>query len=135
MEHKIKYRPEGWEPSKKEWRAYKKKRKAARKKLKKLLKTYGPWEWGYIQDFMEIIINDMYDYYNEGVNVWQTDETRVPIINQLLKALDLIDQIDKIDNLDCPTSLEEAKRQEDNLQQAYIDFYTHIGKNLRWWWD
>ena len=123
-------------PSKKERRAYKKRRKKAHKKLKKITKTYGPWDWGYLQDFIKVIINDMYDYYNEGVNVWQADSSRLKVVNQLLKAQDLLSEIDKFENGEY--ELEDFESVDDYLaaeQKAYDDFYTFLGKNIRWWWD
>lgn len=123
-------------PSKKERRAYKKRRKETRKKLKRMAKTYGPWDWGYLQDFIKVIINDMYDYYNEGVNVWQAESSRLKVVNQLLKAQDLLDEIDKFENMDY--EIEDFKSVDDYHiaeQKAYDDFYTFLGKNIRWWWD
>ena len=123
-------------PSKKELRAYKKRRKETRKKLKRMAKTYRPWDWGYLQDFIKVIIDDMYDYYNEGVNVWQAESSRLKVVNQLLKAQDLLDETDKFENMDY--KIEDFKSVDDYLaaeQKAYDDFYTFLGKNIRWWWD
>ena len=122
----------------KELRAYKKRRKETRKKLKRMAKIYKPYDWGYLQDFVEVIINDMYDYYNEGVNVWQVDESRLTIVNQLLKALDLIDAT-KEDHygFDCSKQYtpEEYQEMENKIHKAYEDLYTFVGKHLQEWWD
>lgn len=110
--------------------------KATRKKMKELAEHYGPWDWGYLHDFIRLAINDMYEYYNEGDNVWQCDESRLKNVNQLLKAQDLLNETYKFENSEY--ELEDFKSVDDYLaaeQKAYDDFYTFLGKNIRWWWD
>ena len=111
--------------------------KATRKKMKKLIKTYGPWEWGYVHDFIILAVNDMYEFYNEGDNVWQSDDSRLETVNQLLKAKELIDEVDKFENGE--RKFEDFLKKGENYleaeQKAYDDFYTYLGKYIRWWWD
>lgn len=109
--------------------------KATRKKMKKLVECYGPWEWGYIHDFIELAIRDMYEYYNEGDNVWQEDSSRLKNVNQLLKAINLFEEIGRFEDNVNPKDYANIDDYLADEQKTYDDFYTHLGKNIRWWWD
>jgi hypothetical protein len=74
----------------------------------------------------------MHEYYTENNNVWQTDETRLPIIEQLKHVLDLDAEIDNMNKDSCVVDYNEWAKKEQNL---YEELYSSIGKNLRWWWD
>ena len=109
--------------------------KATRKKMKELVEHYGPWEWGYIHDFIELAIRDMYEYYNEGDNVWQEDSSRLKNVNQLLKAIDLFEEINRFEENANPKDYAKIDDYLAAEQKTYDDFYTFLGKNIRWWWD
>ena len=94
--------------------------KATRKKMKELVEHYGPWEWGYIHDFIELAIRDMYEYYNEGDNVWQEDTSRLKNVNQLLKAIDLFEDINRFEENANPkdyAKIDELKAQANIVRE------------------
>lgn len=109
--------------------------KATRKKMKKLVECYGPWEWGYIHDFIELAIRDMCVYYSEGDNVWQEEASRLKKANQLLKAIDLFEEIGRFEDNVNPKDYANIDDYLADEQKTYDDFYTFLGKNIRWWWD
>lgn len=116
----------------KEMRAYRKMRKRQRKELLKLAKETGVWDWSWLHEMIIMQIRHMHEYYTENNNVWQTDETRLPIIEQLKHVLDLDAEIDNMNKDSCVVDYNEWAKKEQNL---YEELYSSIGKNLRWWWD
>ena len=91
----------------------------------------------------------MYEYYKNGNNVWQSDESRLEIVEQLKEVLDIFDEIEKLDNCDTyydyrkqtsyyiisdtkKLDVKEYYKYEDEL---YIKLYSTIGKYIRYWWD
>lgn len=103
----------------KEMIEYRKMTRKHRKALKKLVKNYADFDYGYLQDFVVTILKNMLEYYSEGNNIWQTEETLTPILETLHEALKKADVI--------KANYDEAK--------YYEDFYTYIGKNICRWWD
>lgn len=135
----------------KEMRAYLKMHRKHRKELIKLAKEFGEWDWIYLHRFVMTIIKHFHEYYSAGNNVWQSDETLIPIIEQLKHILDLDKEIEKVvdDDLDVEYVEEDGKvtavfpddfinrmnENEEKEQQLYEELYGSIGKNLKWWWD
>ena len=135
----------------KEQRDYDKMHRRHRKELVKLAKETGEWDWAWLHRMVLMQIKHMHEYYTAGNNVWQTDETRIPIIEQLQHILDLEVEIDRMqddDNgveyirkdgkVECvyPDDFgERIKKHEEREQQLYEELYSSIGRNLRWWWD
>ena len=76
----------------KEMRAYRKMHRRHRKELIKHAKETGEWDWYWLHGSILMQIRHMHEYYSAGNNVWQTDETRLPIIEQLKRVLDLDDE-------------------------------------------
>jgi hypothetical protein len=121
-----------------------------RKELVKLAKETGEWDWSWLHDMVIMQIRHMYEYYTEDNCVWQTDETRLPIIEQLKHILDINAEIEqRDDNLGVeyihkdgkctiiyPDDFNErADRWLKKEQELYEELYSSIGKHLRWWWD
>lgn len=136
----------------KEWHAYKKMHKQHKKELKKLIKVDAEWDWCFLHDLVITKIRHMYEYYKAGNHVFQSDETLLPLIDELKYVLDLQDELDHLfDNKPSPEMIknengsltfiwtDEARAQSDALyereDEIYKEIYTYIGKHLRGWWD
>ena len=113
-----------------EMRAFHKMRRRHRKELLALAKETGEWDYGWLHEMVMVQIRHMHEYYSAGNNVWQSDETRQPIIEELKYILDLDDKLDRTYDEDTDYVTVEKKR-----QKLYEELYTSIGKNLRNWWD
>ena len=129
--------------------AYRKMHRRHRKELMKLAEETREWDWGWLDDAVRIRIKHMYEYFSTGNNVWQTDETRLSIIEQLKHVLDLYDELDHLwddhtrghivneDGSITPTEastksyIEKINRE----QELYEEIYSYIGKYIQWWWD
>jgi hypothetical protein len=65
--------------------------------------------------------------------VWQVDESKNKILEQLQNVLYIQKEIEENDereiNFNYP--LEGMEKE----QELYEKFYTSIGKNILWWWD
>lgn len=121
----------------KEKRAYRKMYKKHRKEMIRLAKEDRDFDWGYLHDLVITKIKHMYEYYNAGNNVWQTDETRVPICVQLNHVLQLQEEIDhiydkvEVNKLSVEDTTNICKKESD----LYKSIYTFIGEHLEEWWD
>lgn len=133
----------------KEMRAYRKMYRRHRKELVKLAKEDRDFDWGWLDEFVRTKIKHMYEYFSDGNNVWQTDESLNDILEQLKYVLDLYDEMDHLwddhlrehikneDGSVTPTAesansyVENSKRE----QELYEEIYSYIGKYIQWWWD
>lgn len=133
----------------KEMRAYRKMHRRHRKELIKHAKETREFDWGWLHDSVIMQIRHMHEYYTERNNVWQTDETLIPIIQSLKYVLNLNDEIDHLwndhirghitndDGSITPTD-ESAQSfiEKTNKEIAlYKEIYMHISDNLLTWWD
>jgi hypothetical protein len=121
----------------KEKRAYRKMYKKHRKEMIRLAKEDRDFDWSYLHDLVITKIKHMYEYYHDGNNVWQTDETRIPILDQLSHVLDLQYDIDHLydDEKYAKYSVEEAASLWKKESELYKSIYTFIGEHLEEWWD
>lgn len=135
----------------KEMRAYRKMHRRHRKELIKHAKETREWDWGWLHDSIIMQIRHMHEYYSNGNNVWQTDETRLSIIRQLQHILDLEAEIDRTQVDDngveyihekgvckviCPDDYKERiEKCYKREQELYEELYGSIGRDLRCWWD
>jgi hypothetical protein len=136
----------------KEQRAYNKMHRRHRKELVKLAKETGEWDWGWLHDMVLMQIKHMHEYYTANNCVWQSDETKLPIIEQLQHVLDLQKELDNL--WDDATDIDEDADIEDWLNQKvsdeqrekwrlaterenelYKEIYVYIGENIQAWWD
>ena len=147
LETKVKSRRE----QRKARRAYKRLNRRHRKALIKISRNIAEWDYSYLHNLVMTHISFLYQYYTEGNNVWQSDETLMPIIKQLKYILDLDKEIEKVvdDDLGVKYVEEDGKliavfpddflnrmnENEEKEQQLYEELYSSIGKNLQWWWD
>lgn len=135
----------------KEQRAFRKMHRRHRKELVKYAKQIGEWDWGWLHDSIIMQIRHMHEYYTAGNNVWQDDEKRLMVIEQLKHILDLDAEIDRMQDDDngveyvhedgkCTAIFpDDYKERMDKWykkeRELYEELYGSIGKNLRWWWD
>lgn len=135
----------------KKMRRYRKMHRRHRKELVKLAKETGEYDWCWLHQMVILQIKHMREYYSKGDNVWQVDESRLEIIDQLQHVLDLEEELKCVQNDTCcefvyegdkligwnmPTdSSERLERNERRVQELYEEIYGYIGKNIQCWWD
>lgn len=136
----------------KEQREFDKMHRRHRRELIKHAKETGEWDWDWLHESVIMQIKHMYEYYSMGNNVWQVDESRLEIVEQLKHVLDLQAEIDRMQEDDCGAEYiykgEEVVKvihpddYKDRVldwhkkeQELYEELYGIIGKHLRWWWD
>lgn len=121
----------------KEKHAYRKMYKKHRKEMIKLAKEDRDFDWSYLHELVITKIKHMYEYYSAGNNVWQTDETRIPICVQLNHILQLQEEIDHLyDTVDFSSitlgaSIDNLKKES----ELYKQIYKFIGEHVEEWWD
>lgn len=117
----------------KEMRAYRKTHRRHRKELIKLAKQDRDFDYGWLYDFTIMKIKHMYEYFSEGNNVWQSEESLNEILAQLKHVLELHEELDNLLDTDGDTKgyLDRLKRE----QELYEEIYSYIGKYIQWWWD
>lgn len=134
---------------KKEMCAYRKIYRRHRKELVKHAKETREWDWCWLHDSVIMQIRHMYEYYSEGNNIFQSEESLNTILGQLRYVLDLNDELDHlwdnyesniIENDDGSISVSEEghKKYEpikDREHKLYEEIYSYIGKYIQWWWD
>jgi hypothetical protein len=114
----------------KEMRAYRKMYRRHRKELIKLAKRVREWDYSWVDELLLTQIKHMHEYFSAGNNVWQTDETRLPIVEQLKHVLDLYDELDHLWGADKDYGASLKREQE-----LYEEIYSYVGCHLREWWD
>lgn len=136
----------------KEYREFRKMHRRHRKELVKLSKETGEWDWSWLHRMVIMQIRHMHEYYYNGNNVWQVDESRLKIVEELKHVLDLEDELDRLGNDHCGLELvyegdrlightvpddflEKYNKKEAREQELYEEIYSSIGKNLQGWWD
>ena len=123
----------------KEMRAYNKMYRRHRRELVKLAKETREWDYGWLYDSVIMQIRHMYEYYSEGNNIFQSEESLNEILGQLKHVLDLHEELDHLwDGYKFVSEEESAKKFEDartREQELYEEIYSYIGKYIQWWWD
>ena len=94
------------------------------KELVKLAKETHEYDYTWLHESVIMQIKHMYEYYSAGDNVWQADETRLPIVEQLQHVLDL--------NKELEHAIDEYSDKEPEL---YKEIYSYIGEHIMKWWD
>ena len=110
----------------KDYRAYCKMERRHRRKLVKLAKKIKPYDYCFFHDFVVAMIEFYSEYYDKGNNIWQTDETRIPIVESLKGLIEL------------NKTFETSAGLVVNDQAAvafYKEFYKTIGEDICLWWD
>jgi hypothetical protein len=121
----------------KEMRAYRKMHRRHRKELVKLAKKVRVFDYGWIDELVLTQITHMHEYFSAGNNIWQTDETRLPIVKQLKYVIDLYEELDDLwttcyDSVD---NVDKTPQKYQREEELYQEIYSYIGSNLRNWWD
>ena len=101
---------------------YRKLQKKHTKKLVKVAKKTKDFDYGYFHDLVMTQIQNMYELYEDRDVIWQVDESRQEIADQLKEIIDLNDKI-------------VASTLPDDEQELLKQIYTKIGKNIMCWWD
>lgn len=134
---------------KKEMRAYRKMHRRHRRELIKHAKETCEFDYSWLYDSTIMQIRHMYEYYSEGNNIFQSDESLNTILEQLQHVLDLNDEMNhlwdgyesnviKNDNGSLSVSEEGHKRYaaiKDREHALYEEIYSYIGSHLQYWWD
>ena len=115
----------------KEVRAFRRMHRRHSKELVKIAKQAYPFDYGWLDELVHTQIKHMHEYFSAGNNVWQTDETRLPIVGQLQHVMDLYDEMDNLWDSSTKEFGEVYKRE----QELYEEIYGFIGSNLKGWWD
>lgn len=128
----------------KERKAYNKMHRKHRKELIKHARKTSEWDWYWLHESIIMQIKHMHEYYSAGNNVWQIDESRLQIVEQLKHALDLQAEIEQMEDdeyyVDCvyendTLNKDKMLEYEKKEQELYEELYGHISKYLKWWWD
>lgn len=135
----------------KEMRAYRKMYRRHRREMVKLAKKVHEWDYGWIDELVLTQIKHMYEYFSEGNNVWQADESRLKIVEQLKRVLDAEAEIDRMHDDNNGVEFvcegdkvwavypdnytERVQKWEERQQELYEEIYGTIAKYMRWWWD
>ena len=112
----------------KDMRAYRKEHRKRRKELVKLAKNTYAFDYGYFHRMVIMQIIHILEYYSDGHNVLQTDETRLCIVKQLQHILDIESEINILEE-------DSSSEAENKISELYVELYKSIGENLRNWWD
>lgn len=119
----------------KERRACNKMHRRHRKELIKHAKKTSEYDWCWLHESIIMQIKHMHEYYSTGNNVWQIDESRLQIVEQLKHVLDLQAEIERMED-DYPDDYKDKVLEyEKKEQDLYEELYSYIGEYLRWWWD
>lgn len=134
-------------------REYRKMHRRHRKELVKLAKETCPFDWHWLHEMTLMQVRQMFEYYVDGNNVWQIDESRFEIIEQLKEVLDTQEAIERNYEDDCGLEFiydgegniiktiqpddysERVMKNYNEEEELYEKFYTLIGKNILNWWD
>ena len=136
----------------KEQRAFNKMHRRHCRELVKHAKKTCEWDWCWLHDSVIMQIRHMYEYYKAGNNVWQSDETLLPTIDELKHVIDLQEELEHLfDNIPAPERIRNENgsltftysdevsairdRTYEREDEIYKEIYTYIGEHLRKWWD
>lgn len=120
-------------------RRYRKAQKKYEKQLIRYIKEEEkPYDWFSIVEILIKMIKRRLDYYSCGDNVWQTDESREPIIETLKIAYYLGMEAVARDDLTPNTkgwTTEDFVADDKEVENAYVKFFSYVVENMRSWWD
>jgi hypothetical protein len=120
----------------KEMRAYHKMHRKHRRELMKLAKEDREYDWSYLHDIVMTKIRHMYEYYEAGNNVWQSEESLNKVLSTLKEVIDLDKKWDDAWE-ECVQSEEPDRltKYYDTQDKIAQELYSKIGQNMFWWWD
>ena len=120
-------------------RRYRKAQKKYEKQLIRYIKEEEkPYDWFSIVEILIKMIKRRLDYYSCGDNVWQTDESREPIVETLKIAyylgMEAVARDDLTPNIKGWTT-EDFVADDKEVENAYVKFFSYVAENMRSWWD
>lgn len=128
-----------------ERRAFNRMHRRHRRELVKLARKTYEYDYGWLHESVVLQIQHMYEYYKEGNNVWQTDATKLPILEQLKQVLDWVSEFDEDNVADLDFVHEEIVCRDGHREkmsdieakesELYQKIYSYIGQYIQWWWD
>lgn len=120
-------------------RRYRKAQKKYEKQLIRYIKEEEkPYDWFSIVEILIKMIKRRLDYYSCGDNVWQTDESREPIIETLKIAYYLGMEAVARDDITPNTkgwTTEDFVADDKEVENAYVKFFSYVAENMRSLWD
>ena len=126
----------------KEMRTYKRLTRRHRKELIKKIKdnTYD-FDFDELHSLVMLKIQHFYEYYNQNKNVWQCEESRQRVLDELKENLILNEELENL--FDKHEFLYEFQKESypsckdifNKEKELYQKIYTTIGKNIMNWWD
>jgi hypothetical protein len=120
----------------KETRAYCKMHRKHKKELIKLAKKDREWDWGYFHDLVMVKIRQMYEYYEAGNNVWQSEESLSKVLSTLKEVIDLDKEWDDAwDECVKSDASDRLSIYYDAQEKIAKELYGCIAENIFWWWD
>lgn len=119
----------------KEYRKYIKIRNKHRRNLKKMASEDCDFDFSYMHELVIAKILNMYEYYSVGHNVWQCDESRIKIVEQLNHVIDLQIELESVYSIDGKYAQCNASDRMDREKELYKEIYCYIGENILNWWD
>lgn len=134
---------------------YWKEHKAFIKALKNSVKDAGLFDYSWLEEMTRIWVSHMLNYYKNGYNVWQVDESRLEIVEQLEEVNGLFEQLDhvydrsnsflkaendddflpSVNDGDKETWREAVVEETDKEHELYKEIYAKIGEYIQYWWD
>lgn len=107
--------------------------KAKRKKYVKYFKEWCPFDSSYLYNPIKMILEDMFEYYKRGDNVWGT-----PVVTN--EDGEIIEQDTRKQTLATALMmLEEAELAEDKYsleaEDKFKEAFAYIAEHINGWWD
>lgn len=107
--------------------------KAKRKKYVKYFKEWCPFDSSYLYGPIKMILEDMFEYYKRGDNVWG-----IPVITN--DGGEIVQQDTRKETLATALMmLEEAELAEDKYlpeaEEKFKEAFSYIAEHMNGWWD
>lgn len=125
-------------PTNKDLKAEHRRRKQCVKNMIKLAKNWDPYDGYHITEIVGTALEDLYDYYKVGINVWQADESRSTILAEIEDALEDWKLIKELNSFDKNTLKNRIDLGEDKLKIEYRatkHMYEVLSRYILEWWD
>lgn len=111
-----------------------------RKELNSLNKAActRPWDSSYGLDYFVAYMKFMQDYYNLGWNVWQTDDTLIPLKKSLNEALEAYEKWQGLEDEffhDDTENKENFKKILQEYPERKKKFFDLLCEHIEEWWD
>ena len=119
------------------------------RELLKLVKQNQDFSSYYLDEFVHMKIKHMYEYFSTSNDIWQTEENRVQIVEQLQHVLDLWKEMESLwedynKNIIRNEDGTIAKNKSNAMRylevlaregELYKEIYSYIGEWIQFWED